>query len=150
MTKCFAVRGDVERDFYISNIKLQNLIKDYIGKRKQDGNHPDQFLGHDPDAPMFTRSNGDQFNIKRRTTPSGNDSYHCNALNNHIKRLLGDAGIDQPSILIGRRTFAVRLKRKGVDVPTIHLMLGNRDLKTTYRLIDSDPVNMGALAEIAF
>ncbi len=42
-----------------------------------------------------------------------------------IKRLLADAGIEQPSILSGRRTFAVRLKRHGVDTPTIHLMLGN-------------------------
>ncbi|QFT13468.1 hypothetical protein [Vibrio sp. THAF190c] len=92
LTKCFAIKGDVNRDFYLSNIKLQN----------------------------------------------------------HIKRLLADSGIDQPSILSGRRTFAVRLKRHGVDVPTIHLMLGNKSLDTTLRLIETDTVSMLAIADMAF
>lgn len=43
LTKCFAVKGDVVRDFYLSNIKLQNLIKIYIEKRLKDGDHPDQY-----------------------------------------------------------------------------------------------------------
>lgn len=88
--------------------------------------------------------------IKRRATERGNTTYHCNALNNHIKRLLSDAGIEQPSILSGRRTFAVRLKRHGVDVPTIHLMLGNKTLETTLRLIETDTVSMLAIADMAF
>nr|AKN36616.1 hypothetical protein [Vibrio splendidus]AKN40561.1 hypothetical protein [Enterovibrio norvegicus] len=150
LTKCFAVKGEVSRDFYLSNIKLQNLIKSYIGKRKKDGDHPDLYNGFDEDEPFFKRSNGDHFKIKRRTTDKGNTSFHCNALNNHIKRLLADAGIEQPSILSGRRTFAVRLKRHGVDVPTIHLMLGNKTLETTLRLIETDTVSMVAIADMAF
>ena len=39
-------------------------------------------------------------------------TYHCNALNEHVKRLLSDSVIEQPSILSGRRTFAVRLKHQ--------------------------------------
>lgn len=35
LTKCFAIKGDVERDFYLSNVKLQNLIKTYLDKRMQ-------------------------------------------------------------------------------------------------------------------
>ena len=50
----------------------------------------------------------------------------------------------------GRRTFAVRLKRHGVDVPTIHLMLGNKTLETTLRLIETDTVSMLAIADMAF
>lgn len=150
LTKCFAVKGDVNRDFYLSNIKLQNLIKSYIEKRKKDGDHPDQYQGFDADEPFFKRRNGDHFKIKRRATEKGNTTYHCNALNNHIKRLLADSGIEQPSILSGRRTFAVRLKRQGVDVPTIHLMLGNKSLETTLRLIETDTVSMLAIADMAF
>ncbi|MDF4642009.1 MULTISPECIES: hypothetical protein [Vibrio harveyi group] len=67
-----------------------------------------------------------------------------------IKRLLADAGIEQPSILSGRRTFAVRLKRHGVDTPTIHLMLGNKTLETTLRQIETDTVCMVAIADMAF
>ncbi|EGR0790992.1 site-specific integrase [Vibrio vulnificus] len=150
LTKCFPVKGEVERDFYLSNIKLQNLIKTYAEKRKKDGDHPDLYNGFDADSPFFKRSNGDHFKIKRRTTDKGNTSFHCNALNNHVKRLLADAGIEQPSILSGRRTFAVRLKRHGVDVPTIHLMLGNKTLDTTLRLIETDTVSMLKIAEMAF
>ncbi|MFA0011946.1 tyrosine-type recombinase/integrase [Vibrio lentus] len=150
LTKCFAIKGDVERDFYLSNVKLQNLIKTYLDKRMQDGDHPDLYNGHDPDEPFFKRANGAYFKIKRRETDSGNVTFHCNALNNHIKRILADSGIERPSILSGRRTFAVRLKRQGVDTPTIHLMLGNKTLDTTLRLIDTDTASMLAIANMAF
>ncbi|HHI5411481.1 TPA: tyrosine-type recombinase/integrase [Vibrio metoecus] len=150
LTKYFAVKGDVVRDFYLSNLKLQNLIKSYIEKRRKDGDNPDQYLGFDPDEPFFKRKNGEYFKIKRRDTTKGNITYHCNALNAHIKRILADSGIEQPSILSGRRTFAVRLKRQGVDTPTIHLMLGNKTLETTLRLIDTDTVSMLAIADMAF
>lgn len=150
LTKSFTIKGEVSRDFYLSNIKLQNLIQNYIDKRFKDGDHPDLYNGFDADEPFFKRSNGDHFKIKRRTTDKGNTSFHCNALNNHIKRLLTDAGIEQPSILSGRRTFAVRLKRHGVDVPTIHLMLGNKTLDTTLRLIETDTVSMLKIANMAF
>lgn len=134
LTKSFAVKGEVSRDFYLSNIKLQNLIKSYIDKRFKDGDHPDLYKGFDEVEPFFKRSNGDHFKIKRRTTDKGNTSFHYNALNNHIKRLLADAGIEQPSILSGRRTFAVRLKRQGVDVPTIHWMLGRKEGEVSIKL----------------
>ncbi|MEZ8650869.1 site-specific integrase [Vibrio splendidus] len=150
LTKCFAIKGDVNRDFYLSNIKLQNLIKNYIEQRLKDGDHPDQYNAFDADEQFFKRRNGNHFKIKHRTTEKGNTTYHCNALNNHIKRFLADSGIDQPSILSGRRTFAVRLKRHGVDVPTIHLMLGNKSLETTLRLIETDTVSMPAIADMAF
>lgn len=150
LTKSFTIKGEVSRDFYLSNIKLQNLIQNYIDKRFKDGDHPDLYNGFDEVEPFFKRSNGDHFKIKRRTTDKGNTSFHCNALNNHIKRLLADAGIEQPSILSGRRTFAVRLKRHGVDVPTIHLMLGNKTLDTTLRLIETDTVSMLKIANMAF
>lgn len=150
LTKCLAVKGDVSGDFYLSNTKLQNHIKIYIEKRRKDGDHPDQYSGFDADEPFFKRRNGDPFKIKRRTTEKCNTTYHCNALNNHIKRLLADSGVQNPSILSGRRTFAVRLKRHGVDVPTIHLMLGNKCLETTLRLIETDTLTMLAIADMAF
>ncbi|MEZ9705202.1 hypothetical protein AB4343_03630 [Vibrio breoganii] len=78
------------------------MIKGYIDKRPKDGDHPDQYGALDPDEAFFKRSNGDHFKVKRRDTEKGNATYHCNALNNHIKRLLADAGIEQPSILSGR------------------------------------------------
>lgn len=149
LTKCFAIKGDVNRDFYLSNIKLQNLIKSYIEQRLKDGGHPDQYnafvlMNHSLSVGMVTI-------LKSSIEPQRKViTYHCNALNNHIKRLLADSGNDQPSILGGRRTFAVRLKRHGVDVPTIHLMLGYKSLETRLRLIETDTVSMLAIADMAF
>lgn len=92
LTKCFSIKGDVQRDFYLSNLRLQNLIKAYLDKRKKDGDHPDLYAGHDPDEPFFKRNNGAYFKIKRRETDRGNVTFHCNALNSHIKRILADSG----------------------------------------------------------
>ncbi len=150
LTKSFVVRGEIERDFYLCNTRLLKLIKEYISVRPKDGDHPDQFCGFSPDEPFFKRKNGNAFKIKRRVTQNGNSTYHCNSLNNHIKRLLLDAGIERPSILSGRRTCAVKLRRCGVDTPTIHKLLGNKTLDTTLRLIETDTVSMTTIADMAF
>ncbi|WP_025624794.1 site-specific integrase [Vibrio parahaemolyticus] len=150
LNKCFAVKGDVVRDFYLTNSKLQGFILAYLEVRKVDGDNPDQYNGFDPDEPFFKRKNGEVFKIKRRQTDKGSNVYHCNALNAHIKRILADSGIEQPSIKSGRRTLAVRLKRQGVDIPTIHLMLGNRTLETTLRLTETDQLTMVEIANLSF
>lgn len=144
------LKGDVARDFYLSNSKLQGFIQAYLEVRKVDGDNPDQYRGFDPDIAFFKRQNGDVFKIKRRQTAKGSSVYHCNALNAHIKRILADSGIEQPSIKSGRRTLAVRLKRQGVDIPTIHLMLGNRTLETTLRLTETDQLSMVEIANLSF
>lgn len=149
LAKFFVVKGDVEREFHLSNPELKSLIKRYMKKRKIDGDHPDQYQACNPSSPFFIRNNGDHFNVKKRESDKGAITYHCNALNNHIKRLLAESGIEKPSILSGRRTLAVRLKRHGVVEPVIHKMLGNKMLETTRRLIDSDTVDMVAIAEMA-
>lgn len=45
----------------------------------------------------------------------------------------------------GRRTFAVRLSQKGYDIRHINELLGHETLTATKRLIDADPVRLGAL-----
>ena len=64
--------------------------------------------------------------------------------------LLSQAGIENPSILSGRRTFAVNLHRKGFDVAHIHHLLGNKTLETTMKVLTTDPVEMGDIAAQAF
>ncbi len=65
---------------------------------------------------------------------------------NEIETLLKNAGIEQPSVLSGRRAFAVELHRLGYDVAHILHMLGNRTLETTQKLLTTDPVSMWAIA----
>lgn len=149
LTKKFSVRGDVERDVFLVNRKLKALINEYKLVRILDGNHPDYYCGFDPIEPFFKRKQHGAFKILSKTSGTGKRSYYCPSLNNHVKQLLSNAGIESPSIESGRRTLALRLKGQ-VDVPTIHLMLGNRDLNTTKRLLDTDPLTMNQIAELAF
>lgn len=154
INKVMQIRGDSPRDFHLTSKNLLKLINDYLAVRVKAkiglGNHPDHYLGLDPDEAFFISYQGAGFGILKRTTPKGNPSYSCDSLNRHIKMLLSHGGIEKPSVLSGRRTFAVTLARKGIDVPHIHYLLGNKDLETTKRTIATDPVDMGQIAKDAF
>ncbi|MCS6162401.1 hypothetical protein [Shewanella baltica] len=64
--------------------------------------------------------------------------------------ILKNAGVESPSVLSGRRAFAVELHRQGYDVAHIHYLLGNKTLETTQKLLTTDPISMGAIAANAF
>lgn len=151
--KSFTVRG-AEREFYLSSERLREYLNQYLTYRVKNriglGNHPDQYRSLDPDSALFYSYQNKPFSIMRKQTPAGSDSYSCDALNRHIKTLLKNAGIESPSVLSGRRVFAVELHRQGYDVAHIHHMLGNRTLETTQKLLTTDPVSMGAIAANAF
>jgi len=157
LNKKFAIRdfgnGD-ERNIYLKNKTLRELTNNYIQYRIKNnigmGNHPDHYLGLDPDEPLFFTSKGAGFSIVKKITAKKSISYSCDALNRHLKSLMSKAGIEDPSVLSGRRTFAVTLKRKGFDVSHIHHLLGNKTIATTTKLLTSDPVDMGAIAAEAF
>jgi len=139
---------------YLTNKPLQKLTLDYINHRVKNniglGNHPDQYSGLDPDEALFISYQQQGFSIVRRDREKGKTIYTCDALNRHIKKLLSQAGIKNPSILSGRRTFAVNLHRKGYDVAHIHYLLGNKTLETTMKILTTDPVEMGDIAAQAF
>lgn len=88
---------------------------------------------------LFYSYQNKPFSIVRKQTLTGNDTFWCDALNRHIKTLLKNTGIESPSVLSGRRAFAVALRRLGYDVAHIHYMLGNKTLETTQKLLTTDP-----------
>jgi site-specific recombinase XerD len=63
---------------------------------------------------------------------------------------MAEAGLEGATAESGRRTFAVNLQRQGFSIAVIHRLLGNANLKTTRRLLDSDPEDLGAIASKAF
>ncbi len=155
----FAVRGNPsfngeERIVYLKNIKLRELTQDYINLRVSShvglGDHPDHYLGLDPVEALFFTNKGAGFSVVSKTSDKDVITYSCDALNRHLKLLMKLSGIEGASILSGRRTFAVTLKRKGFDVSYIHHLLGNKTLETTTKLLTRDPVDMGRLAAEAF
>ncbi|MBL4766007.1 MAG: site-specific integrase [Colwellia sp.] len=154
LNKKFIIRGkqDYQNDdryYYFANAKINSYIEKYLEHRVKSkicrGDNPDQFRGLDPDDYFFISYQNKGFSLIRK-----GDKYKCDALNRHIKTLLSQAGIESPSILSGRRTFAVNLHRQGCDVGHLMHMLGDRTVETTKKLIETDTVDMGAIAANAF
>lgn len=59
--------------------------------------------------------------------------------------LHAQAGIEGGHALAARRTFAVRLNRKGYDIRHIAELLGHSTITATKRLIDDYPVRLSDL-----
>ena len=159
LNKFFIIRGSKDyhgddRRIYLSSKRLIELVNKYLEYRVKNkislGNHPDHYLGLNPDEGFFISRQGQSFSIVLKRTPKGKSSYSCDALNRHLKKLLKQAGIENPSILSGRRTFAVNLHRKGFDIGHIHHLLGNKTLETTKKILTTDPVDIGKIAAQAF
>lgn len=158
LNKYFTINGvdseNGKREIYIINKRLKSLILNYISYRKIFniglGNNPDQYNALDPDDVLFFTNKGSGFSIVKKITSKGTISYTCDSLNRHFKLLLSSAGVQNPSILSGRRTFAVNLSRKGYDLAHIHYLLGNKCIKSTKKLLTTDPINLGRIASEAF
>lgn len=99
----------------------------------------------DPDAPIFLTGDGEPYRLIERKTGSGAPSYSCDSLSQLFRKLHLQAGIEGASAMSGRRTFAVRLANNGFDLRHINELLGHETLTATKRLIDADPVRLGAI-----
>lgn len=137
--KSFVIRGDKAFNGECRVVYIKEHLKKYIAKylRCIDDVFKNEFL--------FRTLSGQPFSI---TTLKGNQ--RADSLSRHILDILRESGIEQPSALSGRRTFATKANNNGVHVSVIHHLLGNKTLITTKRLIDSDPLTMGALSAKAY
>ena len=129
---------------------LDALFADRLAKRHQVTTNPAAYRGLDPASPVILTDAGDPFPLDRRTTKKGTISYTCSSLTRLISKRMREAGIEGATAESGRRTFACNLQRLGFSVAVIHRLLGNANLKTTRRLLDSDPDDLGAIAAKAF
>lgn len=154
----FVIDGELssigeDRTLHLKSKRLVELLESYLThrvKHKVGMGKTTDYRSLDPEQELFFSSQGAGYSIARRETKKGTEVYACDALNRHIKQLLERAGIESPSIQSGRRTFAVKLKRKGYDIAHIHYLLGNKSLSTTKKLLTSDPVDMCGLMAAAF
>ena len=140
---------DNERYYYLKNNRINALIEKYLDYRVKNricfGDNPDQFRGLDPNEAFFI-----SYRNKGYSLIQNGEKYKCDALNRHIKTLLKQGGVEVPSTLSGRRTFAVSLHRQGCDIAHLMHMLGDRTVETTKKLIEQDTVDIGAIAANAF
>lgn len=145
INKSFIIRGDKAfngeyRKMHL-NLTVTRLLKAYIQAI------PKLYRGD----LLFKTLKGEAFSKLEGfaiTTVKG--TQRADSLTRHILNLLRESGIESPSALSGRRKFATTAYRNGVHVSVIHHLLGNKTLKTTKRLIDSDPLDMGSVSANAY
>jgi len=138
-----------ERPLYWSNDKVVAAIDAYLAfritHRQRISTKPGVFRGLDPEGPVFLTGEGEPYKLIPRPTSGGAISYACDSLSQLFRKLHLQAGIEGASAMSGRRTFAVRLHRKGFDLRHINELLGHATLSATKALIDADPIRLGAI-----
>lgn len=95
-------------------------------------------------GPVFLTNDGRPFTLTTRKTGAGNTS-RCESLTQVIRKLHDQAGIEAAGSTASRRTFAVRLHRKGYDLRHIREVLGLATLSATKHLVEGDPVDLGRI-----
>jgi site-specific recombinase XerD len=105
---------------------------------------PQAYRGLDNAGPLFLAATGTPLLFTRRHTSTGKISYSRESLTAIYRHLHHQAGIENGSATAARRTFAVNLRRSGVDLDTIRGLLG-LSLSAVKRIVDSDPVRLGAI-----
>lgn len=138
-----------ERPLYWTNPRVNAAIDAYIDYRI-DHKHgvtvrTAAYRSLDPSGPLFRRADGEPYALTQRKLDSGTISYSCDSLSQVFRKLHAQAGIEGGHALAARRTFAVRLYRKGYDVRHIAELLGHSTISATKRLIDEDPVKLADL-----
>ncbi|MCW7541666.1 hypothetical protein OOT46_28105 [Aquabacterium sp. A7-Y] len=88
---------------------------------------------------------GRPFTLTARRTSAGNTSRSCESLTQTIRKLHDQAGIECAGATASRRTFAVRLHRRGYDLRHIREVLGLATLSATKNLVEGDPVDLGRI-----
>lgn len=138
-----------ERPLYWTNPRVTLAIGQYLAYRIENKHgvttRKAAFNSLDPDSPLFLRADGEPYGLTKRKLASGTISYSCDSLSQVFRRLHAQAGVEGGHALAARRTFAVRLNRKGYDVRHIAELLGHSTISATKRLIDDDPVRLSDL-----
>lgn len=143
----------IARPLYWSNKSVVAALDAYLAARVRFGyglGEPDQFRGLAPASTIFRAVDGKPFTLTRRVTPAGNESFSCESLTQIIRRLHTQAGIEAGSALSARRTMAIRLHRKLYDIRHIQTILGVQSLTAVKRMVEADPVRLGAIVSRVF
>jgi hypothetical protein len=96
-------------------------------------------------GPAFLTNDGRPFSLTARRTAAGSVSRSCESLTQVIRKLHDQAGIESAGATAARRTFGVRLYRKGYDLRHIREVLGLATLSAAKSLCEGDPVDLGRI-----
>lgn len=132
-----------------ANVKAREALDDYLRYRRDAGHGTSTaraaYQGLDPASPLFLSCDGAPFAFTRRVTRTSAVSYSCETLNEIIRRLHTQAGIESGNASAARRTFAVNLHRQGRSPKLIQRLIGVSSLAAVKRLVDGDPVTLASV-----
>jgi integrase len=127
--------------------KLIHAIDTHLAERLTRGHGVSSrimaFRSLDPESPLFVSGRtgeGLKISAQRR---DGKTYYSANQLSRLFTRMFARAGIEGASAQSGRRTLAVKLRRRGIDLRHISEILGIESLEAIKQLCESDPVHLG-------
>lgn len=136
-----------ERPLFWVNRRLVAAIDAYLNQRVPPCAEA-RFRGLAPEAPLFAAEAGHPMAMTRRVVDA-RSHYSCDVMTSLIRRLFLQSGIEGASATSGRRTFATKLYRKGYDLRHIQELLGHSSIKAVRRLVECDPMNLGAIVATA-
>lgn len=130
-----------------TNKKLTNAIDQHLAQRLERGHgvttRTAAYRGLDPESPLFVSGRtgeGLKLSPKHR---DGKTYYSATQLSRIFTRLFEQAGVEGASAQSGRRTMAVKLKRRGIDLRHISEILGIKSLEAVKKLCAGDPARLG-------
>ena len=137
------------RPVYWTNPRVCEALTGYFNDRLQLGHGVtawrSQWRGLVQLGPVFLTNDGRPFALTTRKTGAGNTSRSCESLTQVIRRLHDQAGIEAAGASAARRTFGVRLHRKGYDLRHIREVLGLATLSAAKTLCEGDPIDLGRI-----
>jgi len=133
-----------------TNKILTTAVNEYIEERIKKGLGANQSslgcLGLDPLSPLFLSRGIEGFTF-RETERNGKIYRSCGSLVNLLNKLIAGAGLEGCNTGSARRTLAVKLHRKRIDLRTINEILGQSSLTATRALCQGDTMRLSKLVE---
>lgn len=149
------VRADISfngrtRPLMWANKKLVTAIDEYLADRVKLGLGVAPKVpgcrGLNPASPLFLSRGAEGFTF--RITERGGKTYRsCGSLVNLLNKLIAEAGLEGCNTGSARRTLAVKLHRKHIDLRTINEILGQSSLTATKNLCEGDTARLSELVK---
>jgi integrase/recombinase XerD len=118
--KKFQVKGGKkQRRFYLTNIKMKQVLVEYLATRK------DMNGNLNPDAPLIMN------------TRSG--SFDSDGIQQVFRIMFKNVGIAGASSHSGRRSFATHMSEGGVSINNLQTLMGHSSISTTALYINQNP-----------
>lgn len=131
-----------------SNKTLTKAVDAYLEERIQKGlgvgTKKSGCRGLDPESPLFLSRGAEGFTF-RVTERNGKTYRSCGSLVNLLNKLIAGAGLEGCNTGSARRTLAVKLHRKRIDLRTINEILGQSSLTATKALCQGDTMRLSKL-----